>query len=65
MDNDIVKRILDIQKLNDDDKKQITTTIDALLRDAKTRKLTRINNILKELINLSITRPCTQHAGLS
>ena len=38
MDNDIVKRILDIQKLNDDDKKQITTTIDALLRDAKTRK---------------------------
>jgi hypothetical protein len=29
---------MDIQKLNEDDKKQITSTINALLRDAKARK---------------------------
>lgn len=33
-----VKRLQDIQKLNEQDKQHILTTIDALLRDAKTRK---------------------------
>ena len=38
LDNDTLKRILDIQKLNEEDKTLIFSTIDALLRDAKTRK---------------------------
>jgi transcriptional regulator with XRE-family HTH domain len=38
LDNDVLNQVMDIQKLNDDDKKQITSTINALLRDAKARK---------------------------
>lgn len=38
LDTDVVKRILDIQKMNVEDKAMIFSTIDALLRDAKTRK---------------------------
>lgn len=33
----ITQKILDIQKLNDEDKNAIITTIDALLKDAKDR----------------------------
>ena len=38
LDNPTVKRIQDIQKLNEEDKTSILKTIDALLRDAKARK---------------------------
>ena len=38
LDSAMLNKIIDIQKLNEDDKKQIMTTIDALLRDAKARK---------------------------
>lgn len=38
LDSDVLKQILDVQKLNEEDKKQITSTINALLRDAKARK---------------------------
>jgi transcriptional regulator with XRE-family HTH domain len=38
LDNEVLHQVMDIQKLNDDDKKQITSTINALLRDAKARK---------------------------
>lgn len=38
LDNSITQKILDIQKLNDEDKSSIIKTIDALLPDAKARK---------------------------
>ncbi|MBO9570637.1 MAG: helix-turn-helix transcriptional regulator [Chitinophagaceae bacterium] len=38
LNNTITQKILDIQKLNDEDKNAIIKTIDALLRDAKARK---------------------------
>ena len=38
LDHSLTQKILDIQKLNDEDKNNILKTIDALLRDAKTRK---------------------------
>lgn len=38
LDKKDVKRLQDIQKLNEADRQHILTTIDALLRDAKTRK---------------------------
>jgi transcriptional regulator with XRE-family HTH domain len=38
LDSEVMKQILDIQKLNELDKKQITDTVNALLRDAKARK---------------------------
>jgi transcriptional regulator with XRE-family HTH domain len=38
LDNEVLHQVMDIQKLNEDDKKQITSTINALLRDAKARK---------------------------
>jgi hypothetical protein len=38
LDNSITQKILDIQKLNDEDKTTILKTVDALIRDAKTRK---------------------------
>jgi hypothetical protein len=38
LDHSLTQKILDIQKLNDEDKTSILKTIDALLRDAKTRK---------------------------
>lgn len=41
LDKKDVKRLQDIQKLNEEDRSHILTTIDALLRDAKTRKAYR------------------------
>ncbi len=38
VDAAMLNKILDIQKLNEDDRRHIMTTIDALLRDAKARK---------------------------
>jgi transcriptional regulator with XRE-family HTH domain len=38
LDNDIIKRITDIQKLNDSDKNDALKLIDMFLRDTKTRK---------------------------
>ena len=38
LDNSITKQILSIQALNEDDKTMLFKTIDALLRDANTRK---------------------------
>lgn len=38
LNKETTQRILDIQKLNDKDQQLIFSTIDALLRDAKTRK---------------------------
>lgn len=38
LDKNNTKRLQDIQKLNEDDKQHILITLDALLRDAKTRK---------------------------
>ena len=38
LDSVMLNKIIDIQKLNEDDRKSIMTTIDALLRDAKARK---------------------------
>jgi transcriptional regulator with XRE-family HTH domain len=38
LDNDIIKRITDIQKLNDLDKNDALKLIDMFLRDTKTRK---------------------------
>ena len=38
LDKNNLKRLQEIQKLNEDDRLQIFSTIDALLRDAKTRK---------------------------
>jgi len=38
LDNSLTQKILDIQKLNDEDRTSIIKTIDALLRDAKARK---------------------------
>jgi transcriptional regulator with XRE-family HTH domain len=38
LDKNNVKRLQDIEKLNEQDQLHILTTIDALLRDAKTRK---------------------------
>ena len=38
LDNEVLHQIMDIQKLNDEDKKQINSTLNALLRDAKARK---------------------------
>lgn len=38
LDKDVIKRITEIQKLPDEDKKGIYYTIDGLLRDAKTRQ---------------------------
>lgn len=38
VDAAILNKILDIQLLNEDDRRHIMTTIDALLRDAKARK---------------------------
>ena len=38
LDHSLTQKILDIQKLNDEDKNSILKTIDALLRDAKARK---------------------------
>lgn len=38
LDNDIIKRITDIQKLNDIDKNDALKLIDMFLRDTKTRK---------------------------
>ncbi|TAF94839.1 MAG: XRE family transcriptional regulator [Bacteroidetes bacterium] len=38
LDNSITQKILDIQKLNDEDKTTILKTMDALIRDAKARK---------------------------
>ena len=37
VDNGVLKRVLEIQKLSGDDKEHILFTLDALLRDAKTR----------------------------
>jgi len=34
---EVLKRVLEIQKLSGDDKEHILFTLDALLRDAKTR----------------------------
>lgn len=41
LDKKDLKRLQDIQKLNDADREHILTTIDALLRDAKARKAYR------------------------
>ncbi len=38
LDHSLTQKIIDIQKLNDEDKSAILKTIDALLRDAKARK---------------------------
>jgi transcriptional regulator with XRE-family HTH domain len=38
LDKKDIKRLQDMQKLNDEDRQHILTTIDALLRDAKARK---------------------------
>ena len=38
LDHSLTQKILDIQKLNDEDRTNIIKTIDALLRDAKARK---------------------------
>jgi len=38
LDIDMVKRIKEVQNLNDDDKNTIVKIIDAYIRDAKTRK---------------------------
>ncbi len=38
LDKHNIERLQDIQKLNDDDKQHVLTTLDALLRDAKARK---------------------------
>jgi hypothetical protein len=38
LDHSLTQKIIDIQKLNDEDKNSILNTIDALLRDAKARK---------------------------
>ncbi len=38
LDNEVLHQVMDIQKLNDEDKKQINSTLNALLRDAKARK---------------------------
>lgn len=38
VDAAMLNKILDIQLLNEDDRRHIMTTIDALLRDAKARK---------------------------
>ena len=38
LDKNNMKRLQDIQKLNDDDKLNVLITLDALLRDAKARK---------------------------
>lgn len=38
LDKKDLKRLQDIQKLNEEDRTHILTTIDALLRDAKARK---------------------------
>lgn len=38
LDHSLTQKILDIQRLNDEDKISILNTIDALLRDAKARK---------------------------
>jgi len=38
LDNTITKKILDIQALKEDDKTMLFKTLDALLRDAKTRQ---------------------------
>jgi transcriptional regulator with XRE-family HTH domain len=38
LDQSITQKIMDIQKLKADDKAHILTTVDALLRDAKTRQ---------------------------
>lgn len=38
LDNSITKKILSIQSLNEEDKKMMFNTIDALLRDANARK---------------------------
>ena len=37
-DSTVLNKIIDVQKLNEEDRKQIMTTLDALLRDAKARK---------------------------
>ena len=41
LDKKTLKRLQDIESLNEEDKNHILTTIDALLRDAKTRKAYR------------------------
>ena len=38
LDNSLTQKILDIQKLNDEDRTAIIKTVDALIRDAKARK---------------------------
>jgi len=38
LDHSLTQKILDIQSLNDEDRKDILKMIDALLRDAKARK---------------------------
>ncbi len=38
LDSAILQKILDVQKLNDNDRRQILATLDALLRDANARK---------------------------
>jgi transcriptional regulator with XRE-family HTH domain len=38
LDKDSIKRLQDIQKLNDKEKEHLYHTVDALLRDAKARK---------------------------
>lgn len=38
MDKNNLKRLVEIQKLNSQDQENILSTLDALLRDAKTRK---------------------------
>jgi transcriptional regulator with XRE-family HTH domain len=38
LDSTVLNKIIDVQKLNEEDRKQIMTTLDALLRDAKARK---------------------------
>jgi hypothetical protein len=38
IDSALLQKIIDIQKLGEEDKKHILTTLDALLRDAKARK---------------------------
>lgn len=38
LDSEVLQQVIDIQKLNEEDKKQVTATLNALLRDAKARK---------------------------
>jgi hypothetical protein len=38
IDSALLQKIIDIQKLGEEDQKHILTTLDALLRDAKARK---------------------------